>query len=375
LAKDPAATLEAAFKQASTHVNKPFVKDPTIQARVELICRNRRSLASVRFLLACLLAKVENPKLDIRKPYTEIGSSDCYSGRTYDEVYVESFVRKYNLPCNATTAFLTPAFRTKNITLTTNVDLGGRPKELYQETLRLLSDVEKGKVSPKDLLTEVLRNLLLIRDERNVRLGTLLDDLKSGGEGVLPLSSEAILLLIQQHLGCPKSSRLPVLAVAAAYQAAEKYLHERVLPLYSHNAADKETGAMGDLEITLVDDNRIVTSYEMKTRKVTKGDIDIALSKVEKSGKRIDNYIFVTTDVIDDEVKDYAGSLYEKTGGVEFVVLDCVSFLRHFLHFFHRIRTEYLDAYQELLLAEPESAVRHELKTAFLALRRAAETE
>jgi len=48
--------------------------------------------------------------------------------------------------------------------------------------------------------------------------------------------------------------------------------------------------------------------------------------------------------------------------------------LRHFLHFFHRIRIKYLNAYQELVLAEPESAVRYELKEAFLALRQAAET-
>jgi DNA adenine methylase len=58
---------------------------------------------------------------------------------------------------------------------------------------------------------------------------------------------------------------------------------------------------------------------------------------------------------------------------VEIVVLDCVGFLRHFLHLFHRLRTDFLDAYQELLLAEPDSAVSHALKEAFLTLRKAAE--
>lgn len=374
MSKNPEAILEAAFKRASAHITQPFVNDPDILVRVESVCRNRRSRASVRFLLACLLAKIDRPEVDIRKPYTEIEGSDCFSGRTYDEAYVESFVMKYNLPCNSTTAFLTPAFRTKNITLTPDMDLGGRPKEPYRDALRLLSDIEEGKVSPENLLGEVLRNLLIIRDERQGRMRSMLEDLRSGGEDVLPLSSEAIVSLIQQHLVCPRSSRLPVLVVAAAYRAAEERLHERVLPLYSHTAADKETGATGDLEITLMDDDRVVTSYEMKTRRVTRGDIDLALRKVEKSGRRVDNYIFITTDIIDDEVKDYAATLYDKTGGIEFVILDCVSFIRHFLHFFHRIRMEYLEAYQELLLAEPDSAVRQELKEAFLALRRAAET-
>jgi len=73
-------------------------------------------------------------------------------------------------------------------------------------------------------------------------------------------------------------------------------------------------------------------------------------------------------------VQDYAKSLYEKTGGIEFVILDCINFLRHFLHLFHRLRIQFLDEYQKLVLKEPESAVRQELKQAFLALRQAAES-
>ncbi|MCL0094855.1 restriction endonuclease, SacI family, partial [Dehalococcoidales bacterium] len=164
------------------------------------------------------------------------------------------------------------------------------------------------------------------------------------------------------------------LVIAAAYQAADKYLKERVLPLYSHVAADKQTGALGDVEITIMDDDQVVTSYEMKDRRVTKGDIDIALRKVANIGRRIDNYIFITTDIIDDDVSSYAKNMYEKTGGIEFVILDCIGFLRHFLHLFHRIRLQYLEAYQQLVLEQPESAVRQELKEAFLALRRAAES-
>ena len=55
-------------------------------------------------------------------------------------------------------------------------------------------------------------------------------------------------------------------------------------------------------------------------------------------------------------------------------MLDCIGFLRHFLHLFHRLRLEFLESYQALLLAEPDSAVRQELKEVFLALRRAAES-
>ena len=48
--------------------------------------------------------------------------------------------------------------------------------------------------------------------------------------------------------------------------------------------------------------------------------------------------------------------------------------IRHSLHLFHRLRIEFLDAYQSLLLAEPDSAVSQPLKEAFLSLRQAAES-
>jgi hypothetical protein len=146
---------------------------------------------------------------------------------------------------------------------------------------------------------------------------------------------------------------------------------QRLLP---HNAADEQTGAVGDVEITLADDDRVITTYEMKMQRVTMNDIDRALQKITKHSTRIDNYIFITTDEINDSVRRYAEAQYERTGGTEIVVLDCMGFLRHFLHLFHRLRTQFLEAYQQLLLAESESAVRQELKETFLTLRRAAET-
>lgn len=159
----------------------------------------------------------------------------------------------------------------------------------------------------------------------------------------------------------------------AAYQAASKLLGERAKPLYAHTAADLQTGALGDLEITLVDDDNVVTSYEMKAKDVARSDIDLAIQKLADSGMRIDNYIFITTGRIDMDVAEYATSLYRQTGGIEFVVLDCIGFLRHFLHLFHRIRLDFLEAYQNLVLSEPDSAVSQPLTEVFLALRRAAE--
>lgn len=366
------AILDLALQKASKS-KKPVVGNAEIISRIELIARNTQNRACVRFIMACSLAKIDKPSVDIRKPYTEIGDDDAFSGRTYDESYITEFVNQYELPCNSTTAFLTPAFRNRNAVLTPYVNLVGRPESVYKATLQLLDDVYQGKLSADELLTETVRWLLIVRDEKRQRMSSLLAGLKaSKGETSLP--AEGIVNLIEQHLKLKNSSRLPVLVVAAAYEAASTYLGEQLQPLQGHNAADKQTGSLGDLEITLIDEQQVVTSYEMKTRKVTKNDIDHAVDKVIQSNQFIQNYIFITTEVIDQEVAAYAYGIYEKTG-IEMVVLDCIGFLRHFLHLFYRLRMGFLEAYQELLLAEPESAVNQPLKEAFLALRQAAETQ
>ena len=374
MAKNPSEILAQALARASADFSKSIVKDKNIRERVEYVCRCLSNRAGVRLLMACLLAKIDRPKVDPRKPYTEIGDADSFSGRTYDESYITHFINEHRLPCNPTTAFLTPALRNIDRPLTTDVEIVGRPRQLYTYTLQLLDDVHTGQVSAKDLLAEVIRHLLIIRDEKDNRMATLLAGLRRS-EDAIPLSSEAIVNLIEQHLACKNSSRLPVLIVAAAYQAAGDKIEERLLPLESHNAADEQTGAMGDLEICLVNDDQVVTAYEMKMKRVTVDDIDRALQKIATAPARIHNYIFITTDIIEDPIKAYAAEAYERTGGTEIAILNCLGFLRHFLHFFHRLRIEYLNTYQALVLAEPDSAVSQPLKEAFLALRQAAEAD
>jgi hypothetical protein len=367
----PEEILSNILKAASSCMDRPFITDPKIQSLVESVCRQMRNRACTRLLMACTLAKIDQPHVDPRKPYTAIKTGDAFSGRSYDEKYITRFILNNRLPLNSTTAFLTPAFRNLDKTLTVDLNLVGRPAQVYKATLELLDYTYQGKVSAEDLLSEIVRILLTIRKENQERINTLLTGL--GSEDALPLSSEEIVSLIDQHLKCKNSSRLPVLIVAAAYNAMEEIIGERILPLQSHNAADEQTGSLGDIEICLENDDHIVTVYEMKMRRVTIDDINRALEKIKSAHYKMHNYIFITTETIDDNIMTYAAGCYERTGGTEIAILGCIGFLRHFLHLFHRSRTRFLDAYQKLVLDEPESAVSQPLKEAFLALRRAAQ--
>jgi len=258
--------------------------------------------------------------------------------------------------------------------LTTDRELVGRPRELYKKTLQLLEDVAENRITAELVLVETVRVLLKLKEEKQARISSLCDAIKRT-DGALPLSTEAIVNLIGQHLACKNSSRLPVLVVAAAYKVVGAQLGERILPLKAHNAADSQTGTYGDVEICLIGDNAIVTVYEMKMKPVTIDDIDAAERKILRAPNPINNYLFVTTDKIDPDVAKYAATRYDKLNGCEIAILDCIGFLRHFLHLFHRVRMDYLNTYQELVLTEPDSAVSSSLKEAFLALRQTAECE
>jgi hypothetical protein len=370
----PDKLLDKLLQKAQKLGSKSCIKDTEVRQRIEYICCCLTNRAGVRLLMACMLGKLDQPKVDPRKPYTEIGTEDCFSGRTYDEQYITSFINKHALPCNPTTAFLTPTLRNQNTPLNVDTELVGRPRDLYKYTLLILDDVAKGKISAEQVLTETIRLLLVVRDERKARMDTLVKGIEQG-TGALPLCVEAIVTLLEQHLACKHSSRLPVLMVVAAYTAAASKLGERVRPLRSHTAADEQTGAAGDIEICLTNDEQIVTVYEMKSKRVTQDDIDRALQKILDVSPHIDNYIFITTNTIEPMVREYAASMYEKTNGTEIAILGCIGFVRHFLHLFHRLRTTFLDCYQELVLHEPDSAVSQPLKEAFLTLRQAAESD
>lgn len=334
------------------------------------ICHNRNK-SPIRYLMSGLVAKMENAGINLHKPTTALGGKDSYEGRGYDEKIIEPFILKHQLPCNSTTAFLTPSFRTITRPLSKEMFSNSRPPEPYYQMMDVVEYVELYPEKAVNVLLEIIRNLVDIRDDNERKLREKMEIIKAGSE-TGELSSEEIVGLVSQHLACKNSSRLPVLVVAAAYKSVEDLIGEKARKLLAHQAADRQTGALGDVEITLSADDETVTCYEMKCRQIMKTDIEKAVGKISQHGTHIDNYIFITTESVSREVNDYASSLYKQMG-TEVAILDCVGFLRHFLHFFHRRRTMFLDAYQQCVVDEPSSSVSQALKDAFLALRIAAQ--
>ena len=365
-------TLEELYNTATRSTASVFVTDNNIRSKIHSICRCNSNRAPIRFLLSAILAKMDDNNIDMHRPYTSMGERS-YAGRTYDENIVQPFIHKYALPCNATTAYLTPAFRTISEPIIKSIFNKCRPKEVYYEMVEIIDYLDNNHAECRNALLEMLSELHSIKEENEKKISQYLSEISNKPDSI-ELSSDEILTLLSQHLQCNNSSRLPVLMITAAYLSVTDLIKEKPLPLNAHNAADSQTKSLGDVEITLANEDAIVTCYEMKKKKVSIDDIYVCAVKISKISDHIDNYIIITTDIIEQDVADLAKTFYNSIG-VEIAVLDCLGFIKHFLHFFHRRRSIFLNHYQKLVIEEPESAVSQPLKEAFLALRKVAESE
>ena len=100
--------IEKLHKKAAKRKNS-FVEN-RIEKPIHDICRNENK-SPIRYLMSGMVAKIDRPSINLYKPTSSLGGDDAYEGRSYDENIIEPYVLKHQLPCNVTTAFLTPSFR------------------------------------------------------------------------------------------------------------------------------------------------------------------------------------------------------------------------------------------------------------------------
>ena len=109
----PDQILGQIYQSALIAGNHSLIQDSRLIEHINRVCQCTSNRSGVRFLMSCLLARLHRPEIDPRKLYTKIRGRDSFSERKYDEKYVRPFIDKHQLPANKSTAFLTPAFRTR----------------------------------------------------------------------------------------------------------------------------------------------------------------------------------------------------------------------------------------------------------------------
>jgi len=92
---NPEDVLKNIQKHAEKSLTVSLLDDTVTSENIDYVCRCTSNRSGVRLIMACLLAKLDKPHVDPRKPYTEIGSDDSFSGRSYDEHYLTAFINAY----------------------------------------------------------------------------------------------------------------------------------------------------------------------------------------------------------------------------------------------------------------------------------------
>lgn len=110
-------------------------------------------------------------------------------------------------------------------------------------------------------------------------------------------------------------------------------------------------------------------AYEVKDRPVTRADLEVALEKIARQADgELQQYIFFgTAKAAGDAVSELLSPLYTETG-IDFLQLDCVEFVRHFLSIFHMARESFIEGFQLAIEAESNSAISDTVKIAVLAI-------
>ena len=113
LSSDMAAEhiLQHVYERATASLHQSVVMDTVFVPCIEYVCR----VSTIGPACVCswrLLGTFDNPQVDPRKPLREIGDHDAFSGRTYDERYLTTFINTYRLPCNPPPRFSRPVSAT-----------------------------------------------------------------------------------------------------------------------------------------------------------------------------------------------------------------------------------------------------------------------
>jgi DNA (cytosine-5)-methyltransferase 1 len=192
--------------------------------------------------LTSIVYKLLNPSQDIRNHQTSIKNG--YSGRTFDTHFITPFMKANQFPAMAESGWLTRSLEQK---VPYDKQYAGAitPASLKTAFLQILDNVENNANSQL-YLEYLLQGLLIQRNKHKIDLAK---------PTALPIAT--ILQLLELHFNqkyqAVGASRLPVLAIYAAYQALmpelKRFQAKALLPLESHTASDNRSGTIGDIEI------------------------------------------------------------------------------------------------------------------------------
>lgn len=331
-----------------------FALQLAIQEKIDAVLDNAETNKGVLAVLMTLVAhKVLDPNQDIRCHQAQIKGG--FTGRTIDTNHITPFLQRNHFPAMAQSGWLT---RSLEQPFPYTLDYQGkiRPQELKDAFLGVIDCIQTKGADPKVVLCYIMYRLICLRDSKTLNLAK-----------PQKLSISKIISLLEKHFNYgyrgAGASRLPVLAVYAAYQClvntVSRYKGMSLCPLESHNSADRRSGRIGDIEVS-TSDGVPFEGVEVKHGIVITPQL-INESYEKFKDKKTDRYYLLTTANMDSADVEEIEKTVEKIAhvhGCQVIVNGVYSSIRYYLRMLSD-SAEFVDRYVELLKIDESVKFQH----------------
>lgn len=318
-----------------------------------IVARSETNKGLLTVLITLLVHKIVKPEQDIR--YHQAQLPNGFAGRVIDTEEVTPFMKKVSFPAMAESGWLTRSLEQAH---PYTMDYPGRitPAAVKKAFLSLIYEVEENGMSANEILNYIFKLLIKQRDALKIELAK-----------PHSLSISGIINILEKHFTykytCAGASRLPVLAIYAAYQCmmeqVARFEGKILCPLESHNSADKQSGRIGDIDVNNPN-GMAFEGVEIKHEiQITKQLVTDAYEKFKMY--HTDRYYLLTTanmdnadwNAIEEEIQRI-----NQIHGCQVIVNGVYTSLKYYLRLV-RDPAEFIDRYVELLKSDETIKFQH----------------
>lgn len=327
-----------------------------IAKQIELLAsHSETNKGLITVLITLLTHKIVDKNQDIR--YHQAQQENGFSGRSIDKDFVTPFMKSVSFPAMSESGWLTRSLEQPH---PYTLDYPGKikPNTVKTAFLEIIDKVEVQKTAPNLVLLYFFKLLIKQRDDMNIELAK-----------PHSLSIANIIKLLERHFTyrytCAGASRLPTLAIYAAYQCmmeqTARYDGKTLCPLESHNSADMQSGRIGDIDVNNANGSAFEGVEVKHEILITRQLVSDAYEKFKIYNT--DRYYLLTTanmdeadwNAIDREIKRIS-----QIHGCQVIVNGVYSTLKYYLRVI-KDPAEFIDLYVELLKTDETVKFQHKI--------------
>ncbi len=275
----------------------------SIETSLDALFRSKTQ-AFREVLVGCVLARLADRTLDIRKPYVDQGEG-AYSARSLDERVVNPFFQSRRIP--STRGPFLSVFRRQS-----RFDDSFRPSvrdpKTYDAFLRVIDHVEMtgDDAGLMQVLSALLTRFHALRESSRVPLNRL-----------QRFNQEQYASLIDRLLGHPSGGRFPVVLISAMLHALkDKFATDWVIEVQGINVADRASGAHGDIVVRSGD--RIVLAAEVTERRVDRSRV-VATFNTKIGPAGLGDYVFFVQPAPEEDARRQVARYFSQGHEISFL--------------------------------------------------------